>query len=370
MIDAYTIGISIALDDGVSEGIAQIRRELVALDAATKSTISQIDLLRQVAATVTIPPVVHVAQPQAAAIAPPGHPAMPDLRPVPEHDHDAAGPVAPSEQTGIGSQAAPAGDARHAAQEAGRLDARKQSAPILESPALASEAPRMTGGADSPGIVTASPSTPAAAPIPAANHTPSTADVPLQDPAPERVSTHAAPLEPERRTAPIQGADLAGREPSSPPARLNDARAGQSTSSSTLPAQLPPIAPDARPIAASPAVRPSPPPINAVPSAPSAPAAAVMPPLARATAPVEPPRRHPVTEPAGQASARSLPGDVAPTSPSAAAGSFHGEILLDGLALGRWITRYLERQVGRPPAGQTGFDTRMSPTWAGAPADN
>ena len=60
MIDAYTIGISIALDDGVSEGIAQIRRKLVALDAATRSSISQVELLRQVAATVTVPEVFFV----------------------------------------------------------------------------------------------------------------------------------------------------------------------------------------------------------------------------------------------------------------------------------------------------------------------
>ena len=40
MIDAYTIGITLALDDGVSSGIAAIRKELMLLDGAVKSAAS------------------------------------------------------------------------------------------------------------------------------------------------------------------------------------------------------------------------------------------------------------------------------------------------------------------------------------------
>ncbi len=39
MIDAYTIGITLALDDGVSAGVAAIRRELAALDLAISETM-------------------------------------------------------------------------------------------------------------------------------------------------------------------------------------------------------------------------------------------------------------------------------------------------------------------------------------------
>jgi hypothetical protein len=46
------------------------------------------------------------------------------------------------------------------------------------------------------------------------------------------------------------------------------------------------------------------------------------------------------------------------------------EIHLDGAALGRWVTRHLERQITRPQAGATGFDPRMTPSWAGAPIGN
>ncbi len=48
----------------------------------------------------------------------------------------------------------------------------------------------------------------------------------------------------------------------------------------------------------------------------------------------------------------------------------YGEIHLDGVALGRWITRHIERQVTRPQGGATGFDPRMSPSWPGAPIGN
>jgi hypothetical protein len=48
----------------------------------------------------------------------------------------------------------------------------------------------------------------------------------------------------------------------------------------------------------------------------------------------------------------------------------YAELHMDGAVLGRWITRYLERQVTRPQVGSTGFDQRMTPSWPGAPIGN
>ncbi len=48
--DAYTIGIALALDDGVSAGIDAIRRDLVALDAAVDVATAKLEHLREVAA--------------------------------------------------------------------------------------------------------------------------------------------------------------------------------------------------------------------------------------------------------------------------------------------------------------------------------
>ncbi len=68
-----------------------------------------------------------------------------------------------------------------------------------------------------------------------------------------------------------------------------------------------------------------------------------------------------------------------PTQPIAALGSSDAQqadrtpaadVHLDGTVLGRWVTRYLEREVNRPPAGTTGFDPRMTPNWSGAPIGN
>jgi hypothetical protein len=59
----------------------------------------------------------------------------------------------------------------------------------------------------------------------------------------------------------------------------------------------------------------------------------------------------------------------APEAPTADPPAF-AEIHLDGQALGRWLTRQLEARLNRPPAGTTGFDPRMTPTWPGAPTGN
>ena len=47
MIDAYTIGITIALDDGVSAGVATIKQDLLALDRAVQATAAGLLALRR-----------------------------------------------------------------------------------------------------------------------------------------------------------------------------------------------------------------------------------------------------------------------------------------------------------------------------------
>jgi hypothetical protein len=43
-----------------------------------------------------------------------------------------------------------------------------------------------------------------------------------------------------------------------------------------------------------------------------------------------------------------------------------GDVLLDGMRLGRWMSRELARQAGGPQASATLFDPRTSPAWPGA----
>jgi hypothetical protein len=45
--------------------------------------------------------------------------------------------------------------------------------------------------------------------------------------------------------------------------------------------------------------------------------------------------------------------------------SMHGDVYLDGALMGRWMSRALAREAGRPSAGGSGFDARRSPLPAG-----
>lgn len=47
--------------------------------------------------------------------------------------------------------------------------------------------------------------------------------------------------------------------------------------------------------------------------------------------------------------------------------SMQGDVYLDGTRLGRWVADYLSKAVDRPRSGTTGFDPRMTATWPGAP---
>jgi hypothetical protein len=62
----------------------------------------------------------------------------------------------------------------------------------------------------------------------------------------------------------------------------------------------------------------------------------------------------------------SLPSAVPPPAePQRAA--LQGDVYLDGSRLGRWIVNHLAKAAERPRAGATGFDPRLTATWPGAP---
>ncbi len=65
MIDAYEIGIRLALDNGVSEGLATIRHDLNVLDAAIAHSAAGLIALKQLAGGMPVPATTHVAVPAA-----------------------------------------------------------------------------------------------------------------------------------------------------------------------------------------------------------------------------------------------------------------------------------------------------------------
>jgi hypothetical protein len=62
------------------------------------------------------------------------------------------------------------------------------------------------------------------------------------------------------------------------------------------------------------------------------------------------------------------PPSMSRQSQNAAAEPRQGTLILDGTQLGRWIMDRIARQASRPVAGTTGIDPRISPTFPGAPA--
>ena len=56
---------------------------------------------------------------------------------------------------------------------------------------------------------------------------------------------------------------------------------------------------------------------------------------------------------------------MAPPPPQATAGPSHGDVFLDGMRVGRWMSDNLAREATRPQAGSTAFDPRLGPTWPG-----
>lgn len=49
------------------------------------------------------------------------------------------------------------------------------------------------------------------------------------------------------------------------------------------------------------------------------------------------------------------------------AGSETGHVFLDGQLVGRWMREHLAQLAARPPSGSTGFDPKLSMMWPGAP---
>jgi len=413
MIDAYTIGITLALEDGVSDGITAIRRDLAELDVAVSESAARLLMLRRLAEglATSIPsrPVVE----QIALFAPPT----------------------------FRHQPAPARIATPVVQEPAQAPV---VTPVVREPAAATPPPAASPIA--PLVVMARPDGP-----PSGHRSPVQSS-PVERPAatpPAPSSIAIAPLEsvapkatPETRVSPMMplivpaaAAALSNVLPSLPPQLLwpesptdhqkpSDFRAiaralVQSTAapatstlkpsehpvSSAVPSQpfivgtVDPTVPTLTP-AKSPAPRPPavetvtrPPPDLAsrrpelkAPPPPSIKAPVLPLSLALGATPFRPsdvspaPREpaapiEPVRSPT-PARVVEVAGSAQPVSPSMPPGprqvdqATFAELHLDGAALGRWVTRHLERQVTRPQAGGTGFDPRMTPSWPGAPIGN
>ncbi len=376
MIDAYEIGIRLALENGVSEGLAVIRRDLGILDAAIARSAAGLIGLQQLAGGLIAPnpPVVRqpAPPPERATPADPSEPPRPTplptlplplpVDPVKREAQAAnASSVSPAAPIPI-SPDHPAGLPAHGSREADRGPDLFVQAPLPFT--INSNAPKEQ--APAPRALPAAPEvrSPAASPL-------SQADPP-QPLRPMELNVPAAPRsEPVIQSAPVLAPQTTARveavSAAAPPSRsVENARDGSAASRPTAstPKSPPPVQAvqrpqvpadvQLRPVRTSGSVPiPSPSPIVNQPVA----AASPQPPVSMAPPPrVERPR--PMSRPAD------------PKSNAAESQVKGGDIYLEGAVLGRWLADRLARAVSRPASGTTAFDPRVSPTWPGPAIGN
>lgn len=395
MGDAYTIGITLALENGVSEGIAVIRRDLQSLDVAIGQTMGGLAGLRRAGDLG-----VSFAGPDLARVVAEGHralgrlpalmPPIPSARPRPSlPDQNETSPP-----NGQSVPPIPSAGAGHMPGAPPRIQPAPAAAPnpVLSAPALgpvsfpgsASSAPAKaaTPAISIVSVPLAAPMTgptvrvqPISAPIrPAANlAVPPSSMAPL----PIAMSLRAAKpvVVPERPMVP---------EPSSVPLPRGlgtEKLAELVRDMMPWPHQSPALA--QLPALASPRILRS----DSVTGQQhdSSEASKQLPKLVSASARHVKGRVFDVAEPAGlrRSSAPSLsyvhaslsnPATAVPQQPAssnfpastrAADGPEVGNIYLDGHLVGRWMSDRLTREAERAPVGPTGFDPRASRIWPG-----
>ena len=404
MLEAYEIGISLALQDGVSDGIALIRRDLAALDRAIAATSQSLTRLQVQAGT---PSPVHVpsaTQPKPMVQAA-SSPAVPEQQALPATPKDPVHPPMSNQPR----PDAPVLDIRSpiSGRPTSAMEPSIQNPPQRPQPAISvvsTSSLRSSPSATTPQqLSTEAPpassqlqANPVAPQGPAKLAPPSAPAGPSVPAAVQIVSKVAADPPTASRQPPVAAAMplLATRPPdvavpllAAPPPRA--ARALLVTPGSpAAPARLPPAVPHLQ------QPSPVPPPRHTGHSqhvashhaqAPSRRDSPVEPaPRPRADSPVHTghhaavPQAQPSTSaraaaPAGQSvlAPTSAPQPTRtssfapPPTPSEQTITLQGDIILDGARLGRWMTSSLARQAARPPAGPTGPDPRQTPLWSG-----
>ncbi len=371
MIEAFEIGVSLALRDGVSEAVAQARRDVTALEHAVEGAGLSLGMLREAAAKAGAVPVADGARREAAK------PALRTQNAAPSTAFDIAPRArnevhAPAPQTS--PPAAPVVAAvpqfvtkpPKAASAASQIPERPRNAPVRTAAGAPDQRP--TNITIMPAIGSAAAMAPAPAP----------GDKPQPVPAPSKqTSAPQAPfasmhhVQPESRHGPnrIPAPSAVDETPTAPRAEANPPRV-------IVPgvARQPPAPAPAAPLpyagAAGVAQGGEPRPGAVAAATPQAPG------YARwsgsgvgdsehqepgnAPSRQDAPRQATIPRPPGQAGA---PLWVAPrqdqaTPPASDQRPQEGDVFLDGMLVGRWMSRFLSGQLERSSAGPTGFDPR------------
>ena len=359
MLEAYEIGISLALQDGVSTGIALVRRDLDALDRAIAATSQNLARLQaQAGAAGSGPASVQAPVPQVAR-----QTVLPQQsqteRATIQKVADNPPPMAKA-FTDAPMLPPPSVMARTNLQQPAIT---QSTPPIPVAVSTAVSTPQLSGANQPPANLAFSAPRPSPDPPPARPGTPRSLDRPppttARTPIPVALPTTGtipgpppAPAHPDRPATPVIAPLHAAR-----PRHHATAQAGHSRPSdpdaTSLSVTAPPTA--VRPPAIS--ARAQPRAAHAVTPAGAQPRAAY------AFVPAAPISQRASTQtgtsPTAPATSAVPPAAAPPTI------TLQGDIILDGTRLGRWMTSSLARQAARPPSGPTGPDPRQTPLWSG-----
>lgn len=345
MIDAYTIGVTLALEDGVSDGLINIRRELGILDRAIAQSTAGLNALyrlgQRLGAITEAPPGAPPAVPaggiQKEAIGgpvAPDHPAQTSgIRPPATAPAVFAPPPAhttrPTPDT-IATLAAPLAKLVDKAQPVTRTQADQQLPPeastIKESRAQPNAAPPIL-------------------PITLQQFAPKLSQEPrsLETPPAEVGIPPVAPH--------VEGVEVP-RSVTAPAPPISTQNDDATPVLHAAPSPSPGVRITTHNAIEPPATRPSTPRVAAAPEhlteTPSR--------LTRVAAAI-PSAWHARPKVSEQP---DLPGTGGASTVS---GHISGDIMIDGARLGRWIGEILTSVLNRPAAGMTGVDPRAMPTW-------
>jgi len=326
MEDAYTVGIRLALDDGVSAGIAVINGELAALDRAIAGTTMGLERLRMFGGSAGVSAATDLQH-----VARQGGQVMQLSVPPPEVTAPAAS--VRTDATAVTSQAA--------------------AMPLAVTPPPTAPVIRILS--------------PLPLPLPAASQLPMALPPPTAPPLPDFTAFAPSP-------SAIARTDARPLATTAPPAvqviehRSQPLLCEIERSAAPSPASLPSEPLSMASAASLPAVAPTIP-VPVPRAAAVSPASAAPPAMTAAFV-----RSTGATVPASGTSFTAGPSGVAnkqrerqsPLPEQATAGHSQGDVFLDGARVGRWMADTLTREAARPSAGSTPFDPRMGPSWPGA----
>ena len=393
MPEAYEVGITLALQDGVSAGIQLIQRDLALLDRAIAATSQNLNALGGKAGGTKLAPAMQ-ASPGSAAdeLSNTSKSGRSSSSEKAENGQDmgngsASPTVAPAQAISVG----PLTDAM-----ARQADDAQSTAPAYSGPTQRAAAPvEQTGRTAAPNAP--SPANPtslepaAAAPSGQAEAT----ITPSRSAAPVETVQMPLPTDQQRRIGPVLPSQLPSRSQDDPAAsvapilaRREPAPVTVSAAKSAAPMETvsnldsraaakqgsdldmakPPFNRAGAPAPqGQSSILPAPPSTTSQAQARQPAASSPLRSLPNIMAPEAQEQRTtmPPSEPRRDGGQQSPGGAVAPAAATQQAITMQGDITIDGMRLGRWMTNAMARQASRPASGPVAPDPRQTPLWSG-----